>query len=150
MGASLDRRLAVASIVVSLAVLSCKSIHPAPFTPQGDSDRIVITQEMIERSKGQNAWEVLRREAPQLTFSENRNGQPTAMTRRGHGSFVLSESPMVIIDGARNQDIKALQSLPASTLMRIEVLTGIEGTTYYGTDASGGVIIIKTKTGGTE
>jgi len=27
--------------------------------------------------------------------------------------------------------------------------TGIEGTTYYGTDASGGVIIIKTKTGAT-
>ena len=55
---------------------------------------------------------------------------------------------MVIIDGARNQDIKALQSLPASTLMSIEILTGIEGTTYYGTDAVGGVIVIKTKTGG--
>jgi len=32
--------------------------------------------------------------------------------------------------------------------MSIEVLTGIEGTTYYGTDAVGGVIIIKTQTGG--
>jgi len=70
------------------------------------------------------------------------------MTRRGRSSFVLNDSPMVIIDGTRNQDIKALQSLPASVLMSIEVLTGLEGTTYYGTDAVGGVIIIKTKTGG--
>jgi len=134
-----------ASLLVVLAVVAC---HPAKITPQGDADRIVITEEMIAKSGGQNAWEVLRREAPQITFSENRNGQATAMTRRGRSSFVLNDSPMVIIDGARNQDIKALQSLPASVLMRIEVLTGQEGTTYYGTDAVGGVIIIKTKTGG--
>jgi len=144
MGASLGRCI-VGSVLGSLAVVAC---HPAKITPQRDADRIVITEEMIEKSGGQNAWEVLRREAPQITFSENRNGQATAMTRRGRSSFVLNDSPMVIIDGARNQDIKALQSLPASVLMSIEVLTGIEGTTYYGTDAVGGVIIIKTKTGG--
>ncbi|HEV2672549.1 MAG TPA: TonB-dependent receptor plug domain-containing protein [Gemmatimonadales bacterium] len=142
MGASLGHRIAVVSL---LAVVAC---HPAKLTPQGDTDRIVITEEMIVKSGGQNAWEVLRREAPQITFSENRNGQATAMSRRGRTSFVLNDSPMVIIDGVRNQDIKALQSLPASVLMSIEVLTGIEGTTYYGTDAVGGVIVIKTKTGG--
>ena len=145
MGASLGRCIAVGSVLGSLAGLAC---HPAQVTPQGDADRIVITEEMIAKSGGQNAWEVLRREAPQLTFGENRNGQATGMTRRGRSSFLLNDSPMVIIDGARNQDIKALQSLPASTLMRIEILTGIEGTTYYGTDAVGGVIVIKTKTGG--
>ena len=134
-----------ASLLVVLAVVAC---HPAKITPEGDADRIVITEERIAKSGGQNAWEVLRREAPQITFSENRNGQATAMTRRGRSSFVLNDSPMVIIDGSRNQDIKALQSLPASALMSIEVLTGQEGTTYYGTDAVGGVIIIKTKTGG--
>lgn len=138
----------VVAVLASLALVACKSIPPGQASPQGDTDRIVITEEMIVRSGGQTAWEVLRREAPQLTFSENRNGQATAMTRRGRSSFVLNDSPMVIIDGARNLDIKALQSLPASTLMRIEVLTGQEGTTYYGTDAVGGVIIIKTKTGG--
>ncbi len=138
----------IVAVLAGFAFVACKSIPPGQASPQGDTDRIVITEEMIVRSGGQTAWEVLRREAPQLTFSENRNGQATAMTRRGRSSFVLNDSPMVIIDGARNQDIKALQSLPASTLMRIEVLTGQEGTTYYGTDAVGGVIIIKTKTGG--
>ena len=145
MGASLERRVSVVAVLAGIIFVGC---HPAQISPQRDTDRLVITEEMIVRSGGQNAWEVLRREAPQITFSENRNGQATAMSRRGRSSFVLNDSPMVIIDGVRNQDIKSLQSLPASVLMSIEVLTGIEGTTYYGTDAVGGVIIIKTKTGG--
>jgi outer membrane cobalamin receptor len=147
MGASLGRAVAIV-VLSSSTVIACKAIRPGQASPQSDTDRIVITEAMIARSGGQTAWEVLRREAPQLTFSENRNGQATAMTRRGRSSFVLNDSPMVIIDGTRNQDIRALQSLPASALLRIEVLTGQEGTTYYGTDAVGGVIIIKTRTGG--
>jgi outer membrane cobalamin receptor len=141
-------RVVVVVVLTSIALTACRSIRPGHASTQGDTDRIVITQAMIERSGGQTAWEVLRREVPQLTFSENRNGQATAMTRRGRSSLVLNDSPMVIIDGARSQDMKALQSLPASALMRIEVLSGQEGTTYYGTDAVGGVIIIKTKNGG--
>jgi outer membrane cobalamin receptor len=147
MGASLGRAVAIV-VLSSSTVIACKAIRPGQASPQSDTDRIVITEAMIARSGGQTAWEVLRREAPQLTFSENRNGQATAMTRRGRSSFVLNDSPMVIIDGTRNQDLRALQSLPASALLRIEVLTGQEGTTYYGTDAVGGVIIIKTRTGG--
>jgi outer membrane cobalamin receptor len=147
MGASLGRAVAIV-VLSSSTVIACKAIRPGQASPQSDTDRIVITEAMIARSGGQTAWEVLRREAPQLTFSENRNGQATAMTRRGRSSFVLNDSPIVIIDGTRNQDIRALQSLPASALLRIEVLTGQEGTTYYGTDAVGGVIIIKTRTGG--
>jgi outer membrane cobalamin receptor len=147
MGASLGRAVAIV-LLSSSTVIACKAIRPGHASPQSDTDRIVITEAMIARSGGQTAWEVLRREAPQLTFSENRNGQATAMTRRGRSSFVLNDSPMVIIDGTRNQDLRALQSLPASALLRIEVLTGQEGTTYYGTDAVGGVIIIKTRTGG--
>jgi outer membrane cobalamin receptor len=145
MGASSVQRSAIVSLLCSFIWIAC---HPGKVSPQGDSDRIVITEEMIARSGGQTAWEVLRREVPQLTFGENRNGQATGMTRRGRSSIMLNDSPMVIIDGARNQDLKQLQSIPASAVMRIEVLTGIEGTTYYGTDAVGGVIIIKTKTGG--
>ena len=144
MGAS-SQRIAIVSLLASLLSIAC---HPGKISPQGDTDRIVITEEMIARSGGQTAWEVLRREVPQLAFGENRNGQATGMTRRGRSSIMLNDSPMVIIDGARNQDLKQLQSIPATALMRIEVLTGIEGTTYYGTDAVGGVIIIRTKTGG--
>jgi outer membrane cobalamin receptor len=146
MRASLKRRFAVVPLVASL--LLAASCHPSKPSPQGDADRIVITEAMIARSGGPTAWEVLRCEVPQMAFDEDRNGQATRMTRRGHTSFILNDSPMVIIDGARSQDIKALQSLPASAIMQIEVLSGSEGTTYYGTDAAGGVIVIKMKTGG--
>ena len=70
MGASLGRCIGVGSVLGSLAVVAC---HPAKITPQGDADRIVITEEMIAKSGGQNAWEVLRRTAPQIAFGENRS-----------------------------------------------------------------------------
>jgi len=89
----------------------------------------------------------LRREAPQLTYRENRNGQATGMQRRGRSSFVLNDAPMLFVDGVRNSDFRSLQQLPASILFSIEVLTGTEGTTYYGTDAVSGVILVRTKTG---
>lgn len=140
------------SVVAGLLVLaaSCKSFHPAPAVPASGSERIMITEAMIARSGGQTAWEVLRREVPQMSYSENRNGQATGMERRGRSSILLRDPPMLFIDGVRIQDVSTLQQLPASTLRSIEVLTGSEGTTYYGTDAVGGVILVITKSGNAE
>jgi outer membrane cobalamin receptor len=69
------------------------------------------------------------------------------MERRGRSSILLNDPPMLFIDGVRIQEMATLQQLPASTLLSIEVLTGPEGTTYYGTDAVGGVILVRTKKG---
>ena len=135
---------------VSLTVIllaACRTMRPAPVLAHNDGDRILITEAMIARSGGQTAWEVLRREAPQLTIRENRNGQATGMQRRGRSSFVLNDAPMLFVDGVRNSDYRALQQLAASVLFSIEVLTGTEGTTYYGTDAVSGVILVRTKNG---
>jgi len=135
-------------LAVTLGALSgCHSIHPSPVVPHNDGGRILITEAMIARSGGQTAWEVLRREAPQIVYRENRSGQATGMTRRGRGSIVLNDAPMLFVDGVRNPDFRSLQQLPASILLSIEVLTGADGTTYYGTDAEGGVILVRTKTG---
>ncbi len=147
MSASLDHRFPFSSLLAVVVLSACKTMHPAPVVAHNDGDRIVITEAMIARSGGQTAWEVLRREAPQITYRENRSGQPSSMQRRGRSSINLNDSPMVLVDGVRSQDIRTLQQLPASVLLSIEVLNGTEGTTYYGTDAVGGVIIIKTKNG---
>ena len=146
MSASLNG-LTVVTAVSLLAAASCKSFHPAPVVPANGSERILITEAMIARSGGQTAWEVLRREVPQMSYGENRNGQATGMGRRGRSSILLKESPMLFIDGVRIQELITLQQLPASTVLSIEVLTGAEGTTYYGTDAVGGVILVRTKKG---
>jgi outer membrane cobalamin receptor len=147
MSASLGIRFPV---VLVTALCACKSIQPGPIVNGEDRDRIFISQQMIERSGGQTAWEVLRREAPQLSYRENRDGQASSMRRRGESSINLNDSPMIIVDGVRSLDIRTLQQIPASVLRSIEILTGPEGTTYYGTDAVGGVIIIKTKNGSSD
>src|SRR5256714_4976036 len=103
---------------------------------------------MIARSRGQTAWEVLKKEAPQLTYGERRDGRPTKLERRGAASFVLNDAPLIFVDGVQVLDMQRLQTLPASTLHRIEILNGLDGTTYYGSNAVRGVIVITTKNGG--
>jgi outer membrane cobalamin receptor len=147
MSASTFRRLSLLAAPLLVLAASCKSFHPAPVVPANGSERILITEAMIANSGGQTAWEVLRREVPQMSYGENRNGHATGMERRGRSSILLKDTPMLFIDGVRIQDMITLQQLPASTVLSIEVLTGSEGTTYYGTDAVGGVILVRTKKG---
>ena len=129
-------------------VLLAGCIHPRPMR-NGDagSDRTVLTEEQIARCGASNAWDVLKRLAPQFTFSEDRNGQPRTLERRGRSSILLSDAPLVFLDGTEMVDFRSLIQIPASTLASIEILSGIEGTTYYGSNAVSGVILIRTKNG---
>jgi outer membrane cobalamin receptor len=136
------------AVFSAIAVLTaCSQVHPSRTVVPNNGDRIVITEEMIARSGGSNAWEVLKRTAPQLTYRDRREGQPTKLERRGNSSLVLNDSPMLFVDGVRLPDFRSLESIPAKTIARIEILNGIDGTTYYGTDAEAGVILISTKNG---
>src|SRR2546430_12816086 len=127
---------------------ACLHPHAAPRPIGNDGDRIVITEAMIARSRGQTAWEVLKKEAPQLTYGERRDGRPTKLERRGAASFVLNDAPLIFVDGVQVIDIQRLQTLPASTLHSIEILNGLDGTTYYGSHAPSGAIVITTQHGG--
>ncbi|HET9708568.1 MAG TPA: Plug domain-containing protein [Gemmatimonadales bacterium] len=132
----------------ALAFLSaCAHMHGTHDTVPSSGDRIFITQEQIARSGASNAWEALKRNAPQLTYREGRNGQPTVLERRGRSSFVLNDAPLLFVDGVQFPDFRNLQSIPAAQLASIEILDGVDGTTYYGTGAEGGVILIRTKSG---
>jgi outer membrane cobalamin receptor len=107
----------------------------------------LITAEQIERSGGHTAWDVLKHEAPMLTLEEDRNGQPAHLRWRGRSSVYLDDAPIVVLDGVRVPDWKVLVQIPAGQIEFINILTGIEGTTYYGTNAVSGVIEIRTKRG---
>ncbi|HEV2749395.1 MAG TPA: Plug domain-containing protein [Gemmatimonadales bacterium] len=115
--------------------------------PGNDGDRIFITADQIERSGSTTAWEALRKLVPQLTYGEKKSGQPSKLERRGQSSLLLSDAPLVFLDGVRMPDFRNLQQLSASTIESIEVLNGIDGTTYYGSNAVSGVILIRTKNG---
>jgi outer membrane cobalamin receptor len=119
------------------------SRHSTP-SPSGPT---VITSEQIERSGANTAWDVLKRAAPMLTLRDDRNGRPSRMERRGRSSIMLDDPPVVVLDGVRMTTFRDLDRIPANTILLITVYTGIEGTTYYGTNAVSGVVVIETKHG---
>lgn len=110
----------------------------------------LITQEQILRSGATNAWEAMKFTVRSHYFGDYR-GQPVRITtNRGVGSLFLREEPLIFIDGARLNDIFELHTIPVSHLLRIRVLNGADGTTYFGTNATAGVILITTILGDIE
>jgi outer membrane cobalamin receptor len=137
---ALTASLVVVSFGCGQAVKNTDAVsHPA--------GTFLITAEQIEKSGAHSAWQVLRERAPMLTLREDRNGRPASMGRRGQSSFVLDEAPMIMLDGARVPDFHALESIDAQSIFTILIYDGVEGTTYYGTDAVSGVVVIRTKDG---
>ena len=134
-------------VAVPAVALACATVHGTPNTPVDTGDRILITAAMIERSASVTAWDALKKLAPQLTYRERRDGQPTRLGRRGQSSSQPNGAPLVVLDGVRLADFRELDGIPATTIANIEILNGIDGTTYYGTNAGGGVILITTKDG---
>jgi outer membrane cobalamin receptor len=108
---------------------------------------LMITAEQIEKSGARTAWQVLKQRAPMFQTSEDRSGRPSKIGRRGRASFLLDESPMVLLDGVRLPDFRSLDDIDAQSIFTIYIYDGIEGTTYYGTNSGTGAIVIRTKEG---
>jgi outer membrane cobalamin receptor len=142
--APIRRSILLGSLLFAACGPSVANRHIGSETRPG---QIVIDEDAIERSGAHNAWEVIKRAAPQLSTAETRSGLPTRLTRRGRSSIVLNDAPLLFIDGIRTVDFRALEYIPAKSIFRIDILNGIEGTTYYGTNAVGGVILVQTKNG---
>jgi outer membrane cobalamin receptor len=113
-------------------------------TPEG---RRIITERAIQRSGARTAWDALRRTVPFFWFDDGRAGQPRRIDHRGQSSILLQDQPIILLDGVQLNDFAALGGIPAEDLFEIEVLSGIDATTYYGTNATKGVIRIRTKVG---
>jgi outer membrane cobalamin receptor len=103
----------------------------------------IVSVEAIERSGARTAWEALQRTVPGYVFSADGHH----VSHRGRTSLVLPDRPLIILDGVRLQDFSLLSAMPASDLLAIQVLSGIDATTYYGTNAGAGAILITTKDG---
>ena len=133
---------AAVSWTVSCSHATANRTHSGPNT-----GGLVITADRIERSGSKNAWEVLKHEAPMLTLEEDRNGNPVRIRWHGRSSIYLEDAPVVVLDGVRSADWRILAQIPAGQIQTINIMSGIEGTTYYGTNAASGVIEIHTKRG---
>ncbi|MGI8546276.1 MAG: TonB-dependent receptor [Gemmatimonadaceae bacterium] len=108
----------------------------------------VITGDELDVQSYPNVWELLRSRFAHYSYVEDKYGRAIAIrSHRGGTSFFLtsSDSPLVVIDGARLIDFGALQMMPTDDVDHIELLDGMHGTALQGTNAGAGVIYIYTR-----
>jgi outer membrane cobalamin receptor len=93
---------------------------------------------------------LLRQLVPRYSYVEDRSGRAVAINgHRGRSSISLSnsESPIVIVDGARIAAVDVLQQMSKDAIDWIELRKGSRGTSTEGTNATAGVIYIHTRSG---
>jgi len=141
-----SRLLTAAGFSIAASLNSCA---PAGYrAPQSAARPHLITAEEIAHSSCTNVWDLLRKRARMYNFAEDRYGRPRFITtKRGRSTINLagSDSPMVLVDGARLGDVAALRDMPTDAVESIELESGINGTSSQGTNAVAGVIYIHTK-----
>jgi outer membrane cobalamin receptor len=141
-----SRLIPVAGVFIAASLSGCATSGYRP--PETTRRREIITAEEIASSSCTNVWDLLRKRARTYNFAEDRYGRPRFITtKRGRSTIVLagSDSPLVLVDGARLGDVAALRDMPTDAVESIELQSGINGTSSQGTNAVAGVIYIHTK-----
>lgn len=131
-------------------VIGACAMAPKTETQHTQGPGKLISEQMIADYAVSNAWEVLRKSGRYMASRDDGPGAGTSLrSKRGRTSFNLggSDVPRVIVDGNNLTDMHALKSIPASSIAWIQILGGIEGTTFEGTNSGAGIIIIVTKAG---
>ncbi len=133
------------TVLLALALTACSAPRAGsdadPPSPGGQ----FITWEQIQRSGASTAWEALKYTVRTHRFTEDSRGNPVRIVAsRGQGSLVLREDPLIFLDGARMSEITVLRMIPANNLFSIQVFTGPDATTHFGTSAVAGVILLET------
>ena len=144
--------IGLSRLTLVIAVVGiCSACHGANTSLQprrmGDGSRW-ITPDIIARATSTNAWDLLRECGAGYNIDETADGRAVRMgTRRGRSSLFLKEGDMLllVVDGVRMSDARYLRELPTSTVLSIQLLNGIDGTTYFGLNAGAGVILVTTK-----
>lgn len=107
---------------------------------------VILTEDALSREAGRTAGEVLR-ESAGIDFISGTGGNSNLLIRGSSGSQVL-----VLIDGVKANDPSATNRyfdwsrIDVTQIERIEVLKGPQAVSY-GSDAIGGVVVIRTKRG---
>ena len=129
-----------------LVYVGCAGAGPGNVAAPPPRPGSLITQEAIAASGAKTAWDALKRTVPYVHLRENR-GRPARITRRGPASIYLDDQVRLMVDNVRVYDVQLLDQIPASDIVTIELLSGLEATTRYGATSTAGLIIIRTKTG---
>jgi outer membrane receptor protein involved in Fe transport len=144
------RRATVLRTVVVTAILISACAGPRRVTNAPEAATQFITAEQIRATGASTAWEALKFTVRTHQFRDNRGVPQRIVADRGQGSLVLREDPLIFLDGVRLVDLALLRAIPADNLFSIQVFTGPDATTYFGTSAVAGVILLETTLGGEE
>ncbi len=137
----------IALWLLATPILGCGPATRASGAPASPNSYF-ITEDKIAQSGARTAWDALRLTVPIVQFRERR-GRPAEINRRGRASIYLDDQTRLIIDNVRVYDLRVLEQMAAADILTIEVLSGLDATTYYGGTSTSGMIVIKTKTGPT-
>ena len=138
--------ISFARLVATAALAACATSGVPPVA-ESRVNREVITSDDIAKSSYHNAWDLLRAKARRYDFSEDVFGRPRAIRiRRGRSTVNMagSDTPMILVDGARLVDFTSLRDLPCDAIESVELMSGINGTASQGTNSAAGVIYIHT------
>ncbi|MGH7719437.1 MAG: TonB-dependent receptor [Gemmatimonadaceae bacterium] len=139
-----QRGLIATTLLVVGVTSAC--VHRDP-VPGAATSRPVefITAEEIERSGAKTAWDAIRLTIRGVSLRQASNGTPRRIEHRGKSSILFNDQTGIILDRVRISDVRILIQIPASDLESIELLSGLDATTCYGTNAGDGVLILRTK-----
>ena len=125
-----------------LGPASCRpdppEVAPAPSASRG----YLITSERLAATGASSVWEGLRRTVRFAAFRTGRDGRPGGIQARGPSSMALEDGMKVFVDYQPLANIRILDDLPIAQVDRIQILSGLDATTFFGTDAGDGVILI--------
>ena len=132
------------SPLAALLLVGAACAHPQPsrqaHRPHAGAGATVVQEEQIQRSGASTAWQAL-----QYTVHFYRFDDTGQVRHRGQSSMLLPDRPRILLDGVDLTEFGVLMQIPASDLYSIKVLEGTDATTFYGTNAGSGVILIVTK-----
>jgi hypothetical protein len=129
-------------VLIALPV-GCGGIRPVEGATS-DAQGVVISGEEIRESGATDAWDALQRIGNHLSLRETRSGVPVGMRRRGAGSMLLNNSPLIVLDGTPLVDMKVLRRIPARLIAEIRILNGPEAGWRYGTGSANGAVVVTT------
>jgi outer membrane cobalamin receptor len=105
----------------------------------------IISQEDILRSGALDAFEAIERGGSHLLIRDPGAGKNASIIHRGADSFLLGSEVLLVVDGSRvSQPQRMLRSIPASSIVFIQILSGREASVQWGSEAGNGVILVKT------
>ena len=133
--------LLVAALLTASACAHPQSGQQAS-APDSQGATRYVSQEQIQRSGASTAWQALQYTVPFYRFEASGK-----VRHRGVGSIILHDQPQIVLDGVTLTEVTMLMAMPATDLESIRVMDAPTATTYYGTNSSAGVILIRTRHG---